>query len=67
MRLHWDSTYAIVLDLKEHYPKTDVTGIGLQELHQMIISLPTFDDDPELADDALLTAILGEWYEEANS
>jgi len=65
--LSWDSSYAIVLELKERYPDIDIDAVGLQKLYQMIMTLPNFDDDPELANDAILAHILGEWYEEVNS
>ncbi len=67
MGLSWDSSYAIVLELKAHYPDVDVDAVGLHKLYQMIMTLPNFDDDPELANDAILADILGEWYEEVNS
>ncbi|MEL6152020.1 MAG: Fe-S cluster assembly protein IscX [Chloroflexota bacterium] len=66
MSLYWDSTYAIVLDLMAHYPDIDVDSVGLAQLHQMIISLPDFADEPQQVDDATLTDILVEWYEEVN-
>lgn len=66
MSLYWDATYAIVLELKEHYPNADVESIGLEQLFQMIIALPEFSDEPEMVNDSLLKAILREWYEEVN-
>lgn len=67
MNLHWDATYAIVLELMERYPEADVESIGLEQLNQMIISLPNFADEPEMVNDGILEDILGEWYEEVNS
>jgi len=40
--------------------------MGLQQLNQLIVALPDFADDPELANDGILTEILREWYEEIN-
>ncbi|MEM6285164.1 MAG: Fe-S cluster assembly protein IscX [Chloroflexota bacterium] len=67
MSLYWDSTYAIVLDLMAHYPDIEVDSVGLVQLHQMIVTLPDFADEPRQVDDATLTDILVEWYEEANT
>lgn len=66
MNLHWDASYAIVLELMKHYPNTNIDSIGLQQLHQMIISLPNFIDNPRTVTDSMLEDILVEWYEEVN-
>lgn len=63
-KLHWDATYEIVLRLKELYPDTNLDALGLQQLYDWIVALPEFGDDPLLANDAILTDILREWYEE---
>jgi FeS assembly protein IscX len=51
----------------ETYPNADVDAIGLEQLHQYIIALPNFADDPGLAHEGILNEILREWYEEVNS
>lgn len=63
-KLFWDSTYEIVLALMENYPDTDLETMGLEELNSKIVSLPGFVDDPAWANDAILKAILRDWYEE---
>jgi FeS assembly protein IscX len=65
-KIYWDSTYEIVLSLKDLHPDADLDAIGLQQLNQLIVALPDFADDPELANDGILTEILREWYEEIN-
>ncbi len=64
--LDWDSIYEIVLELEALYPQTDLDTVGLKSLHEMVIGLPDFVDDPSLGNDAVLTVILREWYEERN-
>lgn len=66
MGLHWDASYAIVVELMRLYPEVDVESVGLEQLHQMIIALPDFIDDPNIANDPILEDILGEWYEEVS-
>ena len=66
-RLYWESSYAIVLALMETYPGVDLNSVGLMQLRDWIVALPNFADDPDLANDAILTGILREWYEEANA
>jgi FeS assembly protein IscX len=65
--LYWDASYEIVLSLKDTYPGANLDTMGLRQLFQLIVSLPNFADDPELANDGILTEILREWYEEIDS
>lgn len=67
MVLNWESSYAIVLSLMESYPDLDLDCLGIEQLRQMIIALPSFADDPGLANDEILNEILRVWYEEANA
>lgn len=63
-QLYWDSSYEIVLALIENYPDANLETLGLHELNRKIVSLPGFADDPAWANDAILKAILRDWYEE---
>jgi len=65
--LYWETSYEIVLRLVEVYPDADLDSMGLQQLKQYIITLPNFADDPDLANDGILSEILREWYEEADA
>ncbi len=65
--LYWESSYEIVLQLIARYPDVDLDSLGLQDLYEMIVTLPGFVDDPTLAHDGLLTEILREYYEEATT
>lgn len=62
--LYWDASLEIVFALQEAHPDVDVDSIGIEELYHWIIELPNFADDPEFANDGILTDILREWYEE---
>ena len=66
-KLYWDSDYEIVLALMEAYPNVDLDDLGLDELTRRIMGLPGFNDDPALANDAILKAILRDWYEESSA
>jgi FeS assembly protein IscX len=65
--LYWDASYEIVLNLMEYYAGIDVETVGLEQLCQLIVSLPNFADDPALVNEGILNAILREWYEEVNA
>lgn len=66
-QLYWDSDFEIVLALMEAYPNVELEGISLDELTQRITGLPGFADDPALVNDAILKAILRDWYEEISA
>ena len=65
--LYWEASYEIVIQLIARYPDVDLDALGLEDLNQMIVSLPGFADDPALAHDELLVEILREYYEEATN
>ena len=65
--LYWETSYEIVLKLIEVYPDADLDSIGLEQLKQYIVTLPNFADEPDLANDGILSEILREWYEEADA
>lgn len=64
-QLNWDSTYAIVLELKREHPLIELETISLKQLYQMVIDLPGFSDDPALATEEILKEIYRIWYEES--
>lgn len=64
LSLEWDASYEIVRELMRVFPHIDINTIGLRQLKEMIVALPNFVDDPDLAHDGLLREILREWYEE---
>jgi FeS assembly protein IscX len=64
--LTWDDSYAIAQALREKFPTTNLEDVSTGMIYRWTISLPGFCDDPELANEAILTAIFQEWYEEEN-
>ncbi len=64
-RLYWDSSYALALRLMEAHPQVQIAEVTLGMLYAWVLALPEFADDPELANDDLLQAILQEWLEES--
>jgi FeS assembly protein IscX len=66
-RLYWDDAYAIALALIECYPNVDPLTVDWETLHQWVIELPDFADDPTLVHRGWLRDIQKEWYEEVSS
>jgi FeS assembly protein IscX len=65
--LTWEDSYAIALALQAHHPDADLEQVSLGTIYQWTLALPEFEDDRELANDAILSAIYQEWYEEVIS
>lgn len=62
--LYWDSTYEIVLSLMKAHPTLNPENVSTQQLLQLIVALPNFEDEAILAHEDLLVEILRFWYEE---
>jgi FeS assembly protein IscX len=62
--LTWDHTEDIALALSEKFPDQDPTHIRYTDLHQWIIELPDFKDDPKASTEGKLEAIQMAWLEE---
>lgn len=63
--LFWDATYAIAMALMENYPDISPEDVGLNQLADLVQTLPGFADDPALATERMLIDIQLIWYEEA--
>jgi FeS assembly protein IscX len=64
--LTWEDSYAIARALKDAHPGVNINILSLQDIYTWTIALTTFNDEPGLANDAILMAIFQEWFEEDN-
>jgi FeS assembly protein IscX len=64
--LTWEDSYAIAQALNERFPTIKLEEVSLGMIFLLTIELPIFSDDPELANDSILSAIFQEWFEEVN-
>ena len=64
MSLGWTDINDIAIDLSEKYPDTDPVGILFTDLHQWVMELENFDDDPDRNGEKILEAIQAAWIEE---
>ena len=62
--LTWEDSYAIARELAKSHPDVNLEEVSLMAIYHWTLALPDFDDEPELANDAILAAIYPEWYEE---
>ncbi len=59
----WDDSYAIARALMQTYPDAQIDDLSLRTIYCWTLALPGFDDDPAIANDAILNAIVQEWLE----
>jgi FeS assembly protein IscX len=64
--LSWEDSFAIALTLIELHPGVPLEEVSLGMIYRWTLELPEFVDDPELANDSILSAIYQEWFEEVN-
>jgi FeS assembly protein IscX len=62
--LTWEDSFAIARALANSHPDENLEEVSLMAIYEWTLALPNFDDEPELANDAILAAIYQEWYEE---
>ncbi len=62
--LTWEDSYTIARELANAHPDVNLEEVSLLAIFHWTLALPDFDDDPELANDAILVAIFQEWFEE---
>ncbi len=64
--LTWEDSYAIARALREKHPTTLIEEVSLGMIYDWTLELAGFNDDRELANEAILSAIYTEWFEEVN-
>ena len=63
--MKWTDVNDIAIELCELYPDTDPTKVNFVDLHNWVMKLPGFSDDPKHCNEKVLEAIQGAWIEEA--
>ena len=64
MRLTWQDTEEIGIQLFEKFPDADPLQVRFTDLHQWVTELEDFDDDDKASNEGLLEAIQMAWLEE---
>jgi FeS assembly protein IscX len=65
--LTWEDSYAIALTLRREHPQVDLEQVSLGMIYRWTLALPEFTDDPQLANEEILSSIYQEWFEEVIS
>lgn len=64
--MKWTDIREIVESLLDRYPHTDPKTVRFTDLHQWIVTLPGFADDPKRGGEKVLEAVQMLWIEEAD-
>ena len=64
MELHWSDVQRIAEELYDADPDLDPLTLSFVKLHDMVVNLPDFADDPQKSNEQILEAILQAWLNE---
>lgn len=63
--MKWTDTQRIAEELYDNHPDIDPKTIRFTQLHELILNLPDFDDDPARSGEKILEAVQQAWINEA--
>ncbi|HVO90034.1 MAG TPA: Fe-S cluster assembly protein IscX [Casimicrobiaceae bacterium] len=64
--MKWIDTREIAIALAEAHPDVDPAKVRFTDLHNWVLALPGFDDDPRRSGEKILEAIQAAWLDEAD-
>ncbi|KUI99981.1 Fe-S cluster assembly protein IscX [Vibrio sp. MEBiC08052] len=62
--MKWIDSRDIAIELCELYPDVDPKNVRFTDLHQWVMDLDDFDDDPNHSNEKILEAIILCWMDE---
>ena len=65
MSLKWTDVLEIAIQLADSKPEVDPRYVNFVDLHNWVVSLPEFSDDPQRGGEKVLEAIQLAWIDEA--
>ena len=63
--MKWTDVRLIAIELAEAHPEVDPTTVRFTDLHNWVMALEDFHDDPKHSGEKVLEAIQAAWIEEA--
>ncbi len=63
--LKWTDVQAIAIELAEKHPGVDPMAVRFTDLHNWVLELENFADDPKRSGERILEAIQQAWIAEA--
>jgi FeS assembly protein IscX len=67
MKLTWQDSEQVASALVMRYPGTDPLSLTGEQLHNFVVGLPEFGDDPAAGSVDLIEAIQAAWYDKFES
>jgi FeS assembly protein IscX len=64
--MKWTDSLDIAIELAEAHPEIDPRTIRFTDLHNWVMELPDFDDDPTHSGEKILEAIQMAWIDEVS-
>ncbi|PMH33318.1 Fe-S assembly protein IscX [Vibrio sp. 10N.286.49.C2] len=64
MSITWTDSRDIAIELCDKFPETDPKTVRFTDLHQWIIELDEFDDEPNRSNEKILEAVILCWMDE---
>jgi len=64
--MKWTDSLDIAIELAEAHPEIDPRTIRFTDLHNWVLELPDFDDDPNHSGEKILEAIQMAWIDEVS-
>ena len=62
--LRWTDVQSIAIELAEKHPDVDPLTVRFTDLHNWVVDLDDFDDDPKRSGEKILEAIQQAWIAE---
>lgn len=63
--MKWNDIYDIATELADRHPEADPRSVLFTDLHNWVLALPEFDDDPKRGGEKVLEAIQQAWIDDA--
>ena len=60
----WKDAEDIARLLMEQHPDTDPLTVRFTDLHNWVVALPGFSDDPKASNESIMETIQMKWHEE---
>ena len=64
--MKWTDVRVIAIELTEAHPEVDPVKVRFTDLHNWVLELPDFNDDPKHSGEKILEAIQMAWIDEAD-
>ncbi len=64
MKWTWQDVEELARDLAGQYPDKDPLRLSLKDVQNLVVAMPTFDDEPDAATESILESIQAAWYED---